>query len=347
MRDILDDIERWVSEGKPVATATVLETWGSAPRPAGGKMAVTADGGIAGSVSGGCVENAVVEAARKTIATGVPQRLKFGIADDTAWGVGLACGGSIEVFVERLPADLFPSLRDALRAERPAAVATVVAGTSDRLGRKVAAFSDGRVVGDLGGAAADAARAGLAGGSSRRVQSDGEEIFVDVLAPSHKLVIVGGVHIALSLVTLAKALGYRTIVVDPREAFGNAERFPHADQVVNAWPDRGLAEAGVHAGTAVAVLTHDPKLDDPAILAALRSPAFYVGALGSRRTQEKRRRRLLEAGAAEEELARLHGPIGLPLGGRSPEEIAMAIMAEVVAVCYGTFERFKGSTLNS
>jgi len=143
------------------------------------------------------------------------------------------------------------------------------------------------------------------------------------------------VHIALSLVTLAKALGYRTIVVDPREAFGNAERFPHADQVVNAWPDRGLAEAGVHAGTAVAVLTHDPKLDDPAILAALRSPAFYVGALGSRRTQEKRRRRLLEAGAAEEELARLHGPIGLPLGGRSPEEIAMAIMAEVVAVRYG------------
>ena len=142
-------------------------------------------------------------------------------------------------------------------------------------------------------------------------------------------------HIAVSLVTLSKAVGYRTIVVDPREAFGNAGRFPHADQIVHAWPDRGLAEAGVHAGTAVAVLTHDPKLDDPAILAALRSPAFYVGALGSRKTQEKRRRRLVEAGATEEELSRLHGPIGLPLGGRSPEEIAMAIMAEVVAVRYG------------
>jgi xanthine dehydrogenase accessory factor len=298
-------------------------------------MAVTADGRIAGSVSGGCVENAVVEAARQTLATGLPQRLKFGIADDTAWGVGLACGGSIEVFVERLPADLFGAIRDALRAERPAAVATVVAGTSDRLGRKAAAFDDGRVLGELDGAAADAARSGLAGGPSRRVETGGEEIFVDVLAPSSKLVIVGGVHIAVSLVTLSKAVGYRTILVDPREAFGNAGRFPHADQIVNAWPDRGLAEAGVHAGTAVAVLTHDPKLDDPAILAALRSPAFYVGALGSRKTQEKRRRRLIEAGATEQELSRLHGPIGLPLGGRSPEEIAMSIMAEVVAVRYG------------
>jgi len=348
MRDVLDDIERWVSEGKPVATATVLETWGSAPRPAGGKMAVSSDGGISGSVSGGCVENAVVEAARKTIATGVPQRLRFGIADDTAWGVGLACGGSIEVFVERLPADLFPSLRDALREERPAAVATIVAGTSDRIGLKVAAFSDGRVVGDAGPAAAEAARAALAGGTSRRVQSDGEEIFVDVLAPSPKLVIVGGVHIAISLVTLAKALGYRVVLVDPRESFGNAERFPHVDQIVNAWPDRALAEAGAHAGTAVAVLTHDPKLDDPAILAALRSPAFYVGALGSQRTQDKRRKRLLDAGATEEELARLHAPIGLPLGGRSPEEIAMAIMAEIVAARYGKRERKpEGSTVNS
>ena len=344
MRDILDDVERWVSEGKAVATATVLETWGSAPRPAGGKMAVTADGRISGSVSGGCVENAVVEAARRAIASGVPQRLKFGIADDTAWGVGLACGGSIEVFVERLPADLFPALRDALRAERPAAVATVVAGTSDRLGKKAAVFADGRVAGDAGPAAADAARAALSGGESHRVQLDGEEIFVDVLAPSSKLVIVGGVHIAVSLVTLAKALGYRTILVDPREAFGNAGRFPHADQIVNAWPDRGLAEAGIHSGTAIAVLTHDPKLDDPAILAALRSPAFYVGALGSRRTQEKRRGRLLQAGAAEEELARLHGPIGLPLGGRSPEEIAMAIMAEIVAVRHGAASGLRASS---
>jgi len=298
-------------------------------------MAVTGDGGISGSVSGGCVESAVVEAARQTIATGVPQRLKFGIADDTAWGVGLACGGSIEVFVERLPSELFPALRDALRAERPAAVATVVAGTSDRLGKKAAAFDDGRIAGDAGPAAADAARGGLVDGASRRIESGGEEIFVDVLAPSSKLIIVGGVHIAVSLVTLAKAVGYRTILVDPREAFGNAGRFPHADQILNAWPDRGLEEAVVHAGTAIAVLTHDPKLDDPAIVAALRSRAFYVGALGSQRTQEKRRRRLLEAGATEAELARLHGPIGLPLGGRSPEEIAMAIMAEVVAVRHG------------
>ena len=333
MRDILSDIESWRAEGRPVAVATVVETWGSAPRPAGGKMALTADGRIAGSVSGGCVENAVVEAGRKTLESGKPQLLHYGVSDDTAWTVGLACGGSLDVFVERLDPALFAPVGDALRTETPVAVATVIRGPEGELGRKLAVFEDGRVVGSIDDAALSEARSALAAGGSRRIPSDNpsREIFVDVLRPSPRLIIVGGVHIAVALVTLAKALGFRTILVDPREAFGNAKRFPHADEIVNDWPDAALRRLAPDSSTAVAVLTHDPKLDDPALLAALPGRAFYVGALGSKRTQEKRRTRLTEAGLAPDALARLHGPIGLPLGGRSPEEIAIAILAEIVA----------------
>ena len=331
MRDVLAEIDRWRTEGRPVALATVVETWGSAPRVAGGKMALTSDGRICGSVSGGCVENAVVEAGVRTLATGKPELLRFGVSDDTAWSVGLACGGSIEVFVEPLSEETFGPVRDALLGERPAAIATVIRGAEGRLGRKLAVFDDGRSVGAIDGLALDAARAALADGRSRRVPAGDGEIFVDVLLPSPRLVVVGGVHIAVALVALAKTLGFRTILVDPREAFGNAKRFPHADQIVSAWPDRALSEIGVNASTAVAVLTHDPKLDDPAITAALASSAFYVGALGGSRTQEKRRARLLAAGVSEEALSRLYAPIGLDLGGRAPEEIALSVMAQIVA----------------
>ncbi len=335
MRDILSDIEGWRSEGRPIAIATVVETWGSAPRPAGGKMALTADGRIAGSVSGGCVENAVVEAGKKTLSSGKPQLLHYGVSDDTAWSVGLACGGSLDVFVERLDPALFEPVGAALRAEKPVAVATVIRGPEGDLGRKLALFEDGTVAGGIDDAALAEARSALASGASRRIPSGDREIFVDVLRPAPRLVIVGGVHIAVALVTLAKTLGFRTILVDPREAFGNAKRFPHADEIVNEWPDAALARVAPDSSTAIAVLTHDPKLDDPALLAALPSRAFYVGALGSKRTQEKRRARLVEAGIAPDVLARLHGPIGLPLGGRSPEEIAIAILAEIVAARNG------------
>ena len=332
MRDVLFDIQRWRSERRSIALATVVETWGSAPRAAGGKMAVSGDGRISGSVSGGCVENAVVEAAQKTLASGVPELLHFGVSDDTAWSVGLACGGTIEVFVEPLDEEIFDPVRDALLRERPAAVATVIRGPDSELGRKVALFADGRTAGAVDDAAIAAARAALAQGVSGRVRLGETELFVDVLLPSPRMVIVGGVHVGIPLVSLAKTLGFRTIVVDPRESFANANRFPHADELVHDWPDAALANLGVNSSTAIAVLTHDPKLDDPALTAALRSPAFYVGALGSRRTHEKRRERLLAAGVTEEELARLHAPIGLPLGGRSPEEIALAIVAQVVAL---------------
>jgi xanthine dehydrogenase accessory factor len=329
MRDILDEVERWRESGERVAIATVIQTWGSAPRPAGSAMALTAGGKITGSVSGGCVEGAVVESGLRCLSTGRPERLRFGVSDETAWSVGLACGGTIEVFVEPVRGETFDAVRTAIREGRPSAVATVVSGPEGSLGRRLLVSDDGTVTGSLG-EGLDA----LAGGSSRRLEPTPDraaEIFIDVLQPPPRLIVVGGVHIAIPLVAIAKTLGYRTIVVDPREAFGSAERFPDVDRIVSAWPDRALEQIGIDASTAVAVLTHDPKLDDPALAAALRSPAFYVGALGSRRTQEKRRQRLLEAGLDERSLARLHAPIGLPIGGRSPQEIALSIMAQIVA----------------
>ena len=338
MRDILDEVERWRQSGERVAIATVIHTWGSAPRPAGSVMALTAGGKIAGSVSGGCVEAAVVESGLRCLSTGRPERLRFGVTDETAWSVGLACGGTIEVFVEPLGGETFDAIRTAIREGRPAAMATVVGGTEELLGRRLRVSDDGRVTGSLGegyDAAVEAqAREALAAGAPRRVEPTAErpaEIFIDVLQPSPRLIVVGGVHIAIPLVAIAKTLGYRTIVVDPRESFGSPERFPDVDRIVSAWPDKALGEIGIDAATAVAVLTHDPKLDDPALAAALRSSAFYVGALGSRRTQEKRRQRLLEAGLDEAALSRLHAPIGLPIGGRSPGEIALSIMAQIVA----------------
>lgn len=340
MRDILAEVERWRESGERVAVATVIQTWGSAPRQAGSAMAVTAGGKIAGSVSGGCVESAVVESGLRSLSTGRPERLRFGVSDESAWKVGLACGGTIEVFVEPIRGETFDPVRAAIREGRPFAIATIVAGSEGTLGRRLLVSSDGTVTGGLGeGSGFDAAveaqaREALAEGVPRQLEPTPErpaEIFIDVLLPPPRLIVVGGVHIAIPLVAIAKTLGYRTVVVDPREAFGNAERFPDVDGIVSAWPDKALEQVGIDAATAVAVLTHDPKLDDPALGAALRSPAFYVGALGSRRTQEKRRQRLLEAGLDEATLARLHAPIGLPLGGRSPGEIALSIMAEIVA----------------
>jgi len=339
MKDVLTDIDRWRESGKPVAVATVVETWGSAPRPMGARMALTADGKIAGSVSAGCVENAVIEAGLSTLQTGRPRLLRFGVADDTAWSVGLACGGSIEVFVEKLEPEPYEILRTEVLAERPVASAAVVRGSDALLGRRLTLLHDGSVRGSIApgvdAAATSAAREALAAGTSRRLEigpEPGVELFVEVLRPSPRLIVVGGVHIAMALVAMARTLGFRTVIVDPRETFANRQRFPDVDRIVTEWPDRALSELSPDDSTAIIVLTHDPKLDDPALATALASPAFYVGALGSRRTQEKRRERMRAAGVPAEHLARLHAPIGLDLGGRSPEEIALSIVAEVVGV---------------
>lgn len=337
MRDVIPEVEAWLGQGRKVAMATVVETWGSAPRAVGSHMAVSDHGGLTGSVSGGCVETAVVQAAREVL-KGAPARLlRFGVADETAWAVGLACGGSIEVFVEALDPNVFASLREAALRDEPASLATVITG--EGLGRNAVLRAGGAQSGSLEGplraAAGPALEAALVSGRPARVPAEGGELFVDVLRPLPTLVVVGGVHIAVALVALARTLGFRTVVVDPRPAFANPERFPHADRIESAWPDEALAGLGLTSSTAVAVLTHDPKLDDPALRAALPSAAFYVGALGSRNTQAKRRKRLLEAGLTEAQLDRLRAPIGLDLGGRSPEEIALSVMAEVVAARNG------------
>ncbi len=339
MRDILPDLDDWRSHGLPIALATVVETWGSSPRQPGAKMALTRDGRITGSVSGGCVEGAVAEAGVESLDQGRGRLLHFGVADETAWEVGLACGGSLDVFVRPMAPDFFDAVRSALSEEQAAASVTVVNGPPELVGRELLVRDDGQVIGAIGGGlddqAVEAGQAAIVSGQSRRRRLGEADVFVEALMPSPTLIVVGGVHITVALVSLARTLGYRAIVVDPRKAFGSEARFAHADQLIQKWPDEAFADLVINRSTAVAMLTHDPKLDDPALLVALRSPAFYVGALGSQKTQAKRRARLLAEGITEAELDRLYGPIGLDLAARTPEEIAMAIMAEVVAARNG------------
>ena len=337
MRDILHDLDSWrAGDNRSIALATVIQTWGSSPRRAGAKMALTPDGKITGSVSGGCVEGAVFEEGVQALKSNRPKLLHFGVADETAWEVGLACGGSIEVFVKPLDVELFKSLRSVLKEEDTAVLLTVVRGSDELLGRELLLKDDGTVTGtisnELNGQALNLARETLVQGESRRAKlNEDVEVFMEVLLPPPTLIAVGGVHITIALMALAKTLGYRTVVVDPRSAFGSDERFPHVDKLIPKWPQDAFQEIPLTRSTAVAMLTHDPKLDDPALKIALPSPAFYVGALGSKTTQAKRRKRLLEDGLTEEQLNRLHGPIGLEIGAGTPEEIAMSIMAEIVA----------------
>jgi xanthine dehydrogenase accessory factor len=336
MRDILSDLSNWRAENQPTALATVIQTWGSSPRRAGAKMALTPDGKITGSVSGGCVEGAVFETGVEVLKLNRPQLLHFGVADETAWEVGLACGGSIDIFVKPLDTEFFDALRAVLVEEQPAAVISVVRGPEELLGCEMLIREDGSITGslhvDLDTRAVDLARDSLTQGESRRVMlNEDAEVFVEVVLPPPTLIAVGGVHITIALMALAKTLGYRTIVVDPRTAFGNEERFPNVDRLIQLWPEEAFQQIPITRSTAIAMLTHDPKLDDPALKIALPGPAFYIGALGSKTTQAKRRQRLLEDGLTKQELDRLHGPIGLDIGAGTPEEIAMSIMAEIVA----------------
>jgi len=337
MRDILPDLERWREDHEKIALATVIQTWGSSPRAAGAKMALTPEGKITGSVSGGCVEGAVFEAGVETLKTHQPQLLHFGVADETAWDVGLACGGSIDIFVKPLDPSFFGALQSVYVEELPAVIATVVRGKDEILGREMLLSEDGNIAGSLGvdldESVLNLARQALDRGVSRTVDLDETtELFLEVILPPPTLIAVGGVHITIALMALAKMLGYRTVVIDPRSAFGNAERFPNVDQLIQTWPDKAFEQVPITRSTAVAMLTHDPKLDDPALKIALPSPAFYVGALGSRTTQTKRRQRLLDEGLSETQLDRLRGPIGLDIEARTPEEIAVSIMAEIVAL---------------
>jgi xanthine dehydrogenase accessory factor len=343
MNDILGTLEAWRQDNEQIAIATVVSTWGSSPRPVGSKLAATLSGGIAGSVSAGCVEGVVIDACKEALESGQPRLLTFGAADEDAWEVGLACGGTIQVLVEPFSAwgGIYDSLRQYLEARRPMAVVSVIDGTEDQLNRKLVVLADGSTEGDLSlpdqtRQVTERALELLAQGTGGTLDlKDGPALFIEVHPPVPRLIIVGAVHIAELLVSLANLVGFDTVVVDPRAAFATRERFPHATQLVKEWPQKVLPSMQLDESAYVTVLTHDPKLDDPALQIVLSSNARYVGALGSRRTHAKRLERLRQLGLTEAQLARLHAPIGLRLGGRSPSEIALSIMAQVVQAKYG------------
>lgn len=337
MRDILDDLTRWSEQGTDIALATVVQTWGSSPRQEGAKMAINARGEITGSVSGGCVESAVAEAGQQVLESGLPQLLHFGVADETAWSVGLACGGSVDVFVERMDLKQFNFLRELLLNEEPAASVTIVSGPESVVGRKLTLNmrDPSARFGSLNSGSDDQSvelAMQVAEPSLQELAADRVTAFVDIMPPPPTLVVVGGNQIAITLSKLAKTLDMRTVIVDPRRAFATEERFPEVDELLQVWPSEAFERVPLTASTAVVMLTHDPKIDQPALELALTSEAYYVGALGSRKTQAKRREALKERGLSEADLDRLHGPVGLELGADTPDEIALSIIAEIVTV---------------
>ncbi len=319
--DILLEAQRWVEAGRGVAIATVVETWGSAPRPVGSHLIIDAEGDFRGSVSGGCVEAEVIEQARETIATGRRQMLEFGVADETAFSVGLACGGRIRIDLRPLDPSLLAALNVERAARRPCALVTDLRSGTQRLVRA--------------DALADPSVDPLAeriGERLRRRHSGVEEkegAFIAVYPPPLRLFVIGAVHIAQALAPVVALAGYETIIIDPRTAFATPERFPGA-RLVAEWPTNALAELRLDASDAVVLLTHEPRIDDEALIAALRAQCFYIGALGSQRTHARRLERIGAAGWSEAELDRIHAPIGLDIGATGPAEIAVAIVAEII-----------------
>lgn len=324
MRDILDAYRVLAATG-PVGRAVVTRVWGSAPRAEGATIVATADGRMAGSVSGGCVEAAVVLEIQKAIRTGTAKLVSYAVSDEKAWEVGLSCGGTIDVLVEP---SVRPEIMAAVESDHSTVVATVLSGAA--LGApdgELSAVLEGE--GALSAASAECRRLDVT------LPSGPVTVFLEAFPRPPRLVVVGAVHLAEVLVRLAGELGYRTVVTDGRESLLTRARFPDASELVLGWPGETLSQIGLDPDTAVCILTHDPKFDEPALRVALRSAAGYVGAIGSRKTQAARRARLSEEGFTGDEIARLHGPIGLDLGGRSPGEVALAILAEVTAVRHG------------
>ncbi|UVT23502.1 XdhC family protein [Rhodococcus pyridinivorans] len=355
MREILDELDRRYREGEAVAVGTVVSTFRSAPRGPGASMLVAQDGTVTGSVSGGCVEGDVYELGRSVIDSRQPVLQRYGVSDDDAFSVGLTCGGIIDVFVERIDAASFPAftdLLDSVRAGEPVALATVTAHPDPALrGRRMVVWRD-RADGQLASsrmydAVVDDARGLLEVGRSGTLHygTDGERrgegmsVFVNVFQPPPRLIVFGAIDFASAMARLGSFLGYTVTVCDARGVFATEARFPGAHEVIVDWPHRYLAaeaEAGrVDARTVITVLTHDPKFDVPLLEVALRLDVAYVGAMGSRRTHDDRMERLRETGLTEEELARLSSPIGLDLGARTPEETAVSIAAEIIALRWG------------
>ncbi len=362
MRDVLSDLATWYRAGETVGVGTVVATFRSAPRPAGASMLVGPSGEAVGSVSGGCVEGAVYDLAQQVVSDGAPVLQRYGVSDDDAFAVGLTCGGILDVFVEPVDQQTFPELGaiiDDIEARRPVAVATVIEHVDpQRVGLRMvvrpAGATDGpECEGSLGSSRADDAvaadvRGALASGHTETLtygpegqrRGEGMRVFASVFAPPPRMLVFGAIDFAAAVARVGSFLGYRVTVCDARPVFATTARFPDADEVVNDWPHRYLraeSEAGrLDERTVICVLTHDPKFDVPLLEVALRLPdVAYVGAMGSRRTHDDRLKRLVEAGVGEDEIARLSSPIGLDLGARTPEETAVSIAAEIIALQWG------------
>lgn len=320
MRDVLDTLERWAADGTPVAIATVVSTERSAPRDPGAVLAVSESGDVAGSVTGGCVEPAVYGEAREVLAGGEPRLKTYGIADEEAFEVGLPCGGTVHIFVDRLDPGLVAPIAEAVREERPIALEMRITGEGAGEKRLVGPGDEGPAA-DL-----------LARGETGILDTPEGQVFVSSFAPRPNMYVFGAVDHAAALASIGRFLGYRVTVCDARAKFVTRERFPDVDELVVEWPDRFLAGAPVDERTAICVLTHDHKFDIPVLKVALETHAGYIGAMGSRRTNEDRAERLRAEGVTDDEIARIHAPIGLKIGSRSPEEVAVAIAAQIVQV---------------
>ncbi len=343
MFELLDTVETWLQQGKAVALATVAETWGSSPRQVGAKMAVTADMAMVGSVSGGCVEGVVIQEAVECLVDGRPRLLNFGVSDETAWDVGLACGGKVSVYVEALDKLWWQAAACAVRANHAMSTATILTGPS--AGQKV--YLDA-VTGDIGqtpGLAAEqsealakAARSALERKQTEHKRTVDLDVLIEVLRPQPRLIMVGGAHVAVALQSFARQLGFQVVLVDPRQVFASHDRFPDLETIFTSYPDKAFSQLGLDSETYIAILTHDPKIDDPALRVALPSNAAYIGILSSRRSHQQRIERLTKAGLDPRLFERIHVPIGLEIGAKTPEEIALAIMAQIVSVRNGALQ---------
>lgn len=349
MREIINEVLPSFNSGEPFALATVTRTWSSAPRPVGASMAVSPNGEVIGSVSGGCVEGAIHEAALEVLQTGKSQSVTYGVSDDNAFAVGLTCGGTIELFIQIISPQTFPNFADvarSIRTETHVGIATLVDG-AENIGDRIV-FTKSETEGSLGNSGLDHAviadaRALLDQGKTKTIKlgahgerrMDDLSIFVESFAPAPRMIVFGAIDFAAAVARIGKFLGYHVTVCDARALFATKRRFPDADEVIVDWPHRFLPTIDIDERTVICVLTHDPKFDVPVLEIALRTKAGYIGAMGSRRTHEDRLVRLKEIGMTDSEIARLRSPIGLDLGARTPEETAVSIAAEIISDLIG------------
>ncbi|MBL4802976.1 MAG: XdhC family protein [Emcibacter sp.] len=313
-KPIWQHIKSWHNAGRTLALATVVETWGSSPRPTGSIMIVDDQGAMEGSVSGGCIEGAVIQAAQEVMISNKPQMLEFSVSNDQAWEVGLSCGGRVRVLVETISEKL-PYMDEILSATGP-----VILRTNCKTGQTKFSIGDNNA------------------GKSKLVEDTGQAIFTQILEQPLVLIVVGAVHITQAMVKIAESLDISVRVIDPRTTFASQIRFPNVDLCTD-WPDEALENMEITSGTAIVTLTHDPKLDDLALEIALRSNAFYIASLGSRKTHAARVERLRAKGLTEKQINRIHAPAGLSIGAKTPAEIALSVMAEMMSTYRNGDER--------